>query len=298
MSTIDPRLETVLSVLENKNYSKAARELNLTQPAVSQHISSLEKEFDIKIFNRVNGEMIPTPIGKVLIKYAKRYTAITKELAKAIQDEKKETTNLNVGITHSSEGNIVPEVLIKYSEKHPGTTIKIISDDIKNLYEKLSNYEIDFAIVEGKVPLDRFSKIMLDSDPVVAIVSKDSKYAKRNTITISELRKEKLILRTSGSATRKIFQSQLDLISMSLDDFNVVLQIDNTSVIKNLVEKDMGVSVMPKSVCYQEIKNKTLIALTIQDMNMVAENNLVYLKSYNNDAVINELISIYKSMSK
>ena len=298
MSTIDSRLETLLAVYEEKTFSRAAKALNLTQPAVSHHIASLEHEFQVKLFHRKNNEMEPTRMGQILIRYAKRFVAVNNEMVKAISGEKKETRSIVVGITHSSEGNIVPETLMKYSERHPGTAIRIVSDDIKKLYEKLANYEIDFAMVEGKVPLDKFSKITLSSDTVIVAVSRNHPLAKKSSITLADLRKEKLILRNLGSATRKLFQSQLDINNMSLDDFDVVMEIDNTSVIKDLVSKNMVVTVVPRSICYQELKNKSLVALPIQDMNMTVENNLVFMKSYGDQEMLEELIEIYRSLSE
>ncbi len=297
MSVIDPKLETLIVVSETKNYSAAARVLNLTQPAVSQHISALEKEFDIRIFNRTGNNITLTPLGEILVRYARQMVSISKELAIKIDDEKKHTTSLTIGITHSSEGNLVPEVLATLTKHNPGMTIKIISDSIRNLYDKLSAYEIDLAVVEGKISDDRFSNVLLDTDSLVAVMSKDNPLCKKEVLNIDQIRKERLILRTATSATRNLFAAQLEANNMSLDDFNVILEMDNTAAIKELVKKNIGMSILPKSVVLTELKEKSLVALPIENMNMVTEINLAFLKNYPNRNIIDELVRLYHKIA-
>ena len=297
MSVLDNRLETLLAVYETRNFTLAAKKLNLTQPAVSQHIASLEKELDIRIFNRVGNSITPSPLGEILIKYARRMSSLNRELKIKIEDEKHQTSSLTIGITHSSEGNLVPDVLAQYALMRQGTSIKIISDSIKNLYDKLSDYEIDLAVVEGKIGGDKFSKVLLDADSLVAIMANDNPLAKKHMVSVADLRKEKLILRSSKSATLGLFTQQLSNIDLTLEDFNVVMEIDNTSAIKNLVKKNMGVSLLPRSVCYDELKDKSLTLLPIENMNMITEINLVFLKNFSSRYVIEELMELYRQIA-
>ena len=297
MSIVDPKLETLIVVSEMKNYSAAARALNLTQPAVSQHISALEKEFDIRIFNRTGNNISITPLGEILVRYARQMVSISKELATKIDDEKKQTKSLTIGITHSSEGNLVPEVLATLTKHNPRMTIKIVSDTIRNLYDKLSTYEIDLAVVEGKYSDDRYSNVLLDTDSIVAVMSKDNPLSNYEVLNIDQIKKERLILRTSTSATRNLFAAQLEANNMSLDDFNVILEMDNTAAIKELVKKNIGMSILPKSVVLTELKEKSLIALPIENMNMITEINLAFLKNYPNRNIIDELVRLYHKIA-
>ncbi len=293
---MDPKFNSLLAVVEHGNFTKAAKSLNLTQPAVSQHISQLENELNIHIFNKVGNTIIPTNEGEILIKYARRIRSLYKELQTKISDEKKQARSLKIGVSHSSEGNIIPQVLAEIARNSSGTTISIYSDAISNLYEKLSNYEIDLAVVEGKVSSSKFSKILLDSDSLVVVMSKENELASKQAININDLLKEKLILRTNSSATRTLFISQLESIGLEIDDFNVVLEMDNTSAIKDLVGKGIGVAVLPKSVCFNEIKNKTLIAKPIQDFNLLTEINLVFNKNSSYEDVIDEIVKTYSEL--
>ncbi len=293
----DSKLKTLLTVYKLGNYTSAAKALNLTQPAVSQQIALLEQEYGIKIFNRYGNKILPTSYGQILINYAKRIISIYKELDIKISDERKQVQSLAIGITHSLEGNIIPEVLATFASNNKGMQIKIITDSIKNLYDKLSTYEIDLAVIEGKISGDKLSKVLLDTDSLVAVISNDNPLSKNTIIDINELKKEKLILRTNKSATRNLFTSQLEVSNLSLDDFNVILEIDNTFSIKELVAKNIGVSILPKSICYHEFKDKRLTILPIRDMNMITEINLVFIKNTINEDIINDIVNTYREMS-
>ncbi len=294
----DSKLKTLLTVYKLGNYTSAAKALNLTQPAVSQQIALLEQEYGIKIFNRYGNKILPTSYGQILINYAKRIISIYKELDIKISDERKQVQSLSIGITHSLEGNIIPEVLATFASNNKGMQIKIITDSIKNLYDKLSTYEIDLAVIEGKISGDKLSKVLLDTDSLVAVISNDNPLSKNTIIDINDLMKEKLILRTNKSATRNLFTSQLEVSNLSLDDFNVILEIDNTFSIKELVAKNIGVSILPKSICYHEFKDKRLTILPIKDMNMITEINLVFIKNTINEDIINDIVNTYREMSE
>lgn len=293
---IDAKLETFLKVCELKNYTLAAKQLNLTQPAISQHIKQLESELNIKLFNRINNEIKLTNEGQILLKYARRIASLYKDLNAKLLDEKKQTKSLIIGITHTSESNVIAEVLAMYCSQNKGLRIKIITDSIKNLYDKLSTYEIDLAIVEGQITDKKYSSILLDTDSLMAVMSNENPLAKNTIININDLKKQKMILRSASSQTRSLFASQLENINMSLDEFNVILEIDNIATIKDLIAKNTGVSVLPKSACYSESKNNSLAVRPIENLNMIRQINIVFLKDFTDRHILDELLVIYRSI--
>ena len=296
---MDTKLLTLLTVVETKNFSLAAKRLNLTQPAVSQHIRSLEKEYDIRIFNRAGNDLKLTNEGETLVKYARKIDSLYDLMQDKIEDIKKKSTTLKVGVTHTAESTTIIDALARLSSEMSGTNIKIISDTIKNLYDKLSNYDIDFAVVEGKVRDKKFSSILVDNDSLLVVTSPDSPLAKKSSLNIKDVMKEKLILRSRGSATRSLFMDELDKKDLSLeDDFSVIMEIDNIATIKDLIRKGMGISILPKSVCYDEIKNNTLKVLPIEDMTMTREINIVYQKDSLDKELIGEILNKYRNLTR
>ncbi len=290
---MDSKLLTFITVSETKNYTEAAKLLNLTQPAVSQQIKQLEEEYKVKLFARVGHDLQLTNAGYTMLKYSKRIQSVYSDLERKI-NSKRYIKSLTVGITHTSESNITPEILAEYSEKQKGIHIKIISDTIKNLYDKLNNYQVDMAVIEGKIVNKKYSSILLGTDYLVAVVSPSNKLASKFKLSIDDLTNSKIILRTFESGTTELFLKHLARIDMSIDDFNVYLEIDNVATIKDLVKKNLGISILPRSACLDEIKNKSLVAIPIENMNMIRETSLVYIEENMDKEILEEIVTAYK----
>ncbi|MEA4920097.1 MAG: LysR family transcriptional regulator [Clostridiaceae bacterium] len=290
---IDPKLYTLLAVVELNSYTRAAEHLSLTQPAVTQHIKQLEKELNIKIFNRVGNEIKPTNEGHIAIRYARRSIALYKSMQQDVMDEKRHKRRLTVGITHTAESNAVAEVLGKYSAENPGTSITIITDTISNLYDMLKNYEVDLAVVEGKIQDDSINSLLLDTDSLVLVVSNNHPLAKKSMVTISELKKEPLILRRPSSGTRNLFAAHLESNNISLDDFNVILEVDNIATIKDLIRRDIGASILSRSVCLDELKKGKITVLPIENLGMIREINILYHTDFKHMDILQNIMKEY-----
>lgn len=294
---IDIKLETFLKVTEEKNFTKAAEKLSLTQPAVSHHINMLEKELGIKLFSRGKGEIKLTSGGEILLRYAKRMQAMYEKMITELNDSEKHKTSLRIGITHTAENNIMAEVLAKYSNLNSGISITIITETIKNLYDMLGNYELDMAVTEGKSTNPEFSSLMLDTDYLVCVVSNNNPLALQSIVTLSELKKERMIMRLPSSATRLLFEATLESLDDSIDNFNVILEVDNIATIKDLIRKDLGVSILAKSACMNEIKKGKLTALPIENLSMVRETNIVYNKDFSHIDILKDITKIYHDIN-
>lgn len=295
---VDPKLHTLLAVVDLNSFTRAARQLCLTQPAVSQHIKKLEKELGIKIFNRVGSKLKPTNEGQLLIRFARRSIALSQGLKQSIQDERRQIRRLTVGITHTAESNAVAEVLGKYSVENPGTRITIITDTISNLYNMLKNYELDLAVVEGKVQDASISTLLLDTDSLVLVVSNNHPLAKKNMVTMNEFKKEPLILRRPSSGTRNLFTAHLESHNKSLDDFNVILEVDNIATIKDLIRRDIGVSILARSVCLDELKKRKITVLPIENLSMIREINILYHSDFKHSDILESIMKEYNKVAK
>jgi DNA-binding transcriptional LysR family regulator len=295
---IDIRLYTLLAVVEFNSYTRAAEHLSLTQPAITQHIKQLEKELNIKIFRRVGKEIIPTNEGNVVIQYARRNIALYERMKQNILDIQRHVRRLTVGITHTAESNAVAEVLGRYSSKNPGTTITIISDSINNLYSMLKNYEIDLAVVEGKIQDSSINSLLLDTDSLMLVVSNNNPLAKKSMVTINELKKQPLILRRPSSGTRNLFAAHLESNNMSLNDFNVILEVDNIATIKDLIRRDIGVSILARSACLDEIKKRKITVLPIENLSMIREINILYHNDFKHVDILESIMKEYNKVAK
>lgn len=295
---VDVKLITLLKVYETGNYTRAAEKLSLTQPAVSQHIKQLERELDAVIFDRTGNKIRPTPEGRLIIQYAERVASLYETLQQSLVDRKHVIDRLRVGITHTSESNIVSEVLAKYTEQNENIKITIQTDSISNLHDMLKNYKIDIAIVEGGAPDASIQSIMLDTDCLVLAVGNEHPLARQNLVTLDRLRTERMILRLPNSGTRNLFAAHLESRGLSLDDFNVVLEVDNIATIKDLVRRNYGVSVLARSACMDELKKGKITVLPIENLSMVREVNILYHQTFKHVETLRDIVRIYNETAK
>ena len=293
---INNKMYSLLKVAETGSFTRAAEQLSLTQPAVSQHIQSIEKELNVHIFDRASNELHVTHEGEIVIKYAKRMLALYNNMYRDLKTEKNQISSITVGITHTAESNAIAEALARYVNTHEGMTIKIITDTNARLYDMLRNFELDFAFVEGKSNDSALRYMMLDTDSLVLAVSPNHRLAKQSMVTIRDLKKEKLILRLPDSNTRNLFVSSLEAHNMSVDDFNVLLEINNIATIKDLIRRDIGVSVLAKSACQDELKKKKIMVLPIENLSMVREINIVYTQDFEHFPILDEIVRYYNEM--
>ena len=290
---MDPKLISLLTVCETGNFTRAAERLSLTQPAVSQHIRALEQDLGVRIFDRVKNTLRTTHEGEIVVKYARRMQALYNNMQGELASEKLQIASLTVGITHTAESNAIAETLARYGERHENVTIKVVTASVDKLRRMLKNFEIDLAVIDGKKPDPSFRYLMLDTDSLVLIVSPSHRLARRNSVSVEDLKQEKLILRLPNSSTRKLFTSSLEIQGMSLREFNVVLEMDNIATIKDLIRRNFGVSVLARSACMSELSKHKIVALPIDNLPMMMETNLVYLEDFEHPELLSEIVSCY-----
>ena len=295
---IDIKIKTLLAVVEQGSFTKAAKQLSLTQPAISHHINALEEELDRKIFIRGKSDLKLTSDGEIIVKYAKRMNSINDKLISVLSNPEHALSNIRIGITHTSESNLITEVLAKYSRKSYGASITIITDTISNLYNMLENYELDLAIVDGKPSGKGLRSLMLDTDYLVCVLANENPLAKKEMVTLKELKKEKMILRLPSSATRMQFEAQLERIDENISDFDVIIEVDNIATIKDLIRKNLGVSILAKSACMDEVSKNKITVLPIENLSMIRETNIVYHKDFDNNDILEKIMKIYRDTKR
>ncbi len=298
MSLLDDKLETFIAVCEVKNFTKAGEMLGLTQPAVSQHIKKLEEELDTQIFLRKKGEITLSQEGEIALLYAKRMHALQDKMRDKIKSAKANIRKIRIGITHTQESGYMIEALSKMALAYENLNITFITDTIKNLYAMLENFELDVLIIEEKPSNPDFNFMVLDTDMLTCMVSSQNPLAQKQAITLNELKKQHLILRLPTSATRVKFASSLEAIGESIDNFDVVIEVDSIATIKTLVKKDIGVSILSKGACVKELQKKSLVALPIENLSMTRETTIVYHKTFNHVEIIERIAAAYHDIAR
>ncbi len=295
---IDPKIKTLLILLSLGNYTKTARLLSLTQPAVSHQIKALEEEYGINIFHKNQRKLSPTPEGEILIKYARRIVALEERARQEILDVAKEISKFNVGITTTLAEYLVSQIFATYCNQNPGVHINIVTDTINNIYNKLSDYQLDWAIVEGKIPETDYTSLLLDTDYLCLVVSPQHHLAKRKSVSLTELKEERFILRSPAAGTRLLFESHLRSRSEDISNFNIIIEIDSIRTIKELVASSLGATIITHSAIKEEVNQGQLVIIPIENLNMVREINMVHHRDFKHTRILKDIMKIYNSQRK
>ena len=173
---------------------------------------------------------------------------------------------------------------------------KVIPEDAS--FHGFENYELDFAWVDSKITEANINWFPLDTDYLVCVLNNDNPLTKKEVITLNDLKKERLILRLKSSTTRKIFEASLEAINDSINNYNVVLEVDNIATIKDLIRKDFGISILSKSACMDEVTKKKLTILLIKDLSMERQNYVIYSNFSNNLSIIEQIVKSYQDEYK
>ncbi len=291
---LDIKLATLLTVAKEKNFTKAAEKLSLTQPAVSHHIGQLEDELGTRIFVRAKTGLRLTPEGEIVLRYAERLRSLYDKMLEELNDSERHMTKIRVGITHTAESNLITEILAKYGAQEDNITITVITDTIKHLYTMLAAYQLDLAFIEGKPSDPSFNHILLDTDYLACVLPVTHPLAAHSMVSLAELKNEQMILRLPSSGTRRLFEAALLSINESIHSFNIAMEVDNIATIKDLIRKELGVSILPKSACMDELKKGKLAVLPIENLSMPREMNIVYNRDFSHTEILHDLVKLYR----
>ena len=237
----DFRMETFLTVCKYLNYTKAAQELNLTQPAVSQHIRYLENFYQVQLFYHTGKKVELTRAGELLRNSALTFKHDEIYLTRILQDTAKNTRNFAFGATLSVAEFMLPPDLERLIGAYPQSHIRMEVANTRELLSKLDAGELDFAVVEGEFPREEYEFLLYRKEPYVPVASRKKAEYYRNQ-PFRELLLERLILREPGSGTREILERELRRRGMTTDDFSQITELGNIGAIQAMLRADLGIS--------------------------------------------------------
>jgi len=261
-----------------KSFSKAAKLLHISQPAISAQIHSMEEYYGIKLFERTPHGVSLTPAGTVLFDYAKQILELHEDLERrltSMADEKNQ--KLIVGATPTVGGHALACGIWTFKDKYPDLQINLEIDNPQEIVTKLFEKDVDLAIVE--CPVRNYKGLTIKTvftDELVAIVPNNEHWANRTNVTLDELMKNRLILREEGSDLHCILDEALKPLNLRFTDLKPRTTISSTSAIKTAVENGHGVSIGLRLTVQKELRHGNIIALAIENVDPRVEYNLIY----------------------
>lgn len=254
----DFRVKTFLTVCQTLNYTRAAEELALTQPAVSQHITYLEREYGAKLFTYHHKKLELTRAGRVLRDALATMAHDDMLLHERIAEVAHGTAiPLRIGMTLTAGEYVVAAPLVRYLAAHPEIRATVRSGGTQQLLALLSQGSIDCAFVEGLFDKSAFAGDTFRTEQLVCICAADHQFALQPK-TLQDLLGEKLILREEGSGSRDVLTHALAKHNLSTDAFADTCVVESLDIIKIFVAGDLGISFVYESAVAREVQEGTL----------------------------------------
>ncbi len=275
---LDYRLQTFLTLCETCNYTKTADKLNMTQPAVSQHIQFLENYYQVGLISGKGKNFSLTEEGKALQEYTRTLNANSERILPLLHRIKNQVKPLSFGATLTIGEYTVPPILFELFQEDSDIDISMFVENTHVLQEMLWEGKIDFALLEGHFNQNQFEYKLISNETFIGVCSPDNKIASKPT-DLEELLEQNLILREPGSGTRDILEQALYNQNLSIKDFKRKIELGNMNAIKELCHQNIGITFMYREAVKKELSQGYLKEIPIRDFNISHPFNFVYLKN-------------------
>ena len=271
------RLKVFYSAAMHCNFTKAAEEMCITQPAVTKHIKELETELDIKLFDRKSGKVVLTKAGIIVFDYSQKILSLDTQLAFDLGRLKKQYAgNLRLGASTTIGQYILPPILAKFSQKYHDIKLELRNDNTHKIEEALLANNIDLGIVEGISKHNGIKYIPFLKDEIVLIAHTSQPYSTKDEITIKELLTLPLVLRELGSGSLEVILNKLKEENIGLQDLNIVMHLGSTESIKTYLANSNCLGLISISSVSKEISNGEFKVIDIKDLQFERTFNIIH----------------------
>lgn len=260
----DFRVETFLTVCRTMNYTRAAEELSITQPAVSQHIAHLERAYGAPLFAYRSKKLHLTDAGALLRDALSTMAHDERLLRERVRNAAAGArVELRVGMTLTAGEYLVAAPLADYLRRYPELHATVRSGGTSELLALLDAGEIDCAFVEGFFDKSAYAWDAFRTERLVCVCAADHAFATQPA-RVEDLFDERLIVRESGSGTRAVLEHALASQNLTVDGFSHTSVVESLDVIKIFVEHDLGISFLYEAAVARELAAGTLRTVELE----------------------------------
>lgn len=275
-----------MSVAENLSFSKAANDLNISQPAVTRHIKELEERYRTNLFERKSNKIYLTKAGEKVYnafkEIAQQYRNLDFEIG---QFQNGISGEFKIGASSTISQYVIPKVIASFYKRYPKIQIYLMNGNSFEMEKLLLDNQVDIALVENQASqLGIRYRDFLD-DELIVVTGKNSVYSKRETIGKDDLLKIPIVLREQGSGTLEVIKQALLLQNISFENLNTFIHLGSTESIKNFLQEFDGLAIISEKAVKNELYMKTLVRLKVAGFTIPRKLRIAYKQGHKSQQV-------------
>lgn len=276
------QMESLVQLIAEGSFSRAAKKLFLTQPALTKHIKNMEDSLGIRLVNRGNGGVSLTPEGKILYDYARRIIKLREEAKeKILRVRENESGNIYIGASTIPATYILPYILSDFKKLYPAIRANVQAADSEEATEAILNNQGEIGFI-GKKPLNRKLHVEpLWEDRLILAVPGGHRWVGKGPVTLDELSREPFILRERGSATRDCIETYLkENAGISLAHFNIIGEMGSSEAVKEAIIAGLGCSILSIHAVGRELKQQVVMEVPLDGCRIERYFYLIYRRQF------------------
>lgn len=284
-------LKIFTTVADAGGMSKAAKELHITQPSISQAIAELEKYYGVKLFERLSQKIYLTKEGELMLSFSRHILDSFEQMEKAM-NQAVEKSSLRIGCSVSVGTCLIEEILDEARERIPQCQISVVVANSSEIERAILTNEVDIGIVEGILKNKDLVITPVCEDELVVVCGRQHPLGRETIVTLDMLQGQDYASRESGSAERNQYEKLFEEAGLQL---NRVFCSTNTEAIKNAVIHGRGIAVFSRRMVKEEVARGEMLVIPVCDISVKRNIDLVMHK---NKYISNEIKIMQKILTE
>lgn len=263
----DFRLKVFYTVAKRLNFTKAAEELFITQPAVTKHIKEIENHYKLKLFDRKGTKIKLTAAGEILLQYAEEIFGLYRNLEFELNSlQQRHNGRLRIGASTTIAQYVLPPVLAAFHKKFKDIKVVLTINNTEQIEQALQNEDIDFGIIEGQSKNSLFRYTRFIKDEIVLAANSNHPLTKKENIRPADLLKLPLLLREPGSGTLEVITHALKPLGIKLSQLQIEMRLGGNESIKSYLLHSDSLAFLSIHSIIKELRNKELSIVDIKGL--------------------------------
>ena len=263
---MDFRLKVFHSVATNLSFTKASKELFISQPAISKHIHELETQYKIPLFNRTGNKIALTVAGELLLSHTNQLLSAYRQMEfemNLLTDNL--SGELSIGASTTIAQYVLPPVLASFIRKFPDVRITLLNGNSRDIEQALYDGKITLGMVEGNIRQNTLRYQPFMKDELVVVAHTGSSFARYDELTLEELCRMPLVLRENGSGTLNVLEDTLAKHQIKMTQLNVRMQLGSTESIKSFIENSDTLAIISVRAVTRELMSGQLKVIDVEN---------------------------------